>query len=171
MTQNEFAKFAMAMRTMFPKEEKLLPTRESVEMWFELLKDIPYYVASTGLQKWAVTHQWSPSIADIREMAVDVTKGAQKDWGEAWQEVQNAISRFGYYRADEAVESLSPLTRQVVKRLGFEELCTSETPEINRANFRMIYQQVADREKQDAQIPQTLKNLISQTQTKMIEGG
>ena len=34
MTKQEFALFASAMRSYYPKEDKLLPTRESMELWY-----------------------------------------------------------------------------------------------------------------------------------------
>ena len=41
----------------------------------------------------------------------------------------------------------------------------SETPQTERANFRMIYETLAERERKDAQIPQPLKMLIGQMQS------
>lgn len=165
MTENEFAEFAMALRTLYPKET-ILPNDNAMDMWFEMLKDIPYNVASAGLQKWCLTNKWSPAISDIRAFSVEVSQGDISDWSQGWSEVQSAVSRYGMYRPDEALESMSPVTREVVKRLGWTEICTSETPEVNRANFRMIYERESARAKQDAQIPDKVKNLIGEIQAK-----
>ena len=169
MTKGEFAKFTMALKTYYPREN-LLPNEQAMELWFRQLSDIPYQIAEAGLQKWVALNKWSPSIADIREMASSITFGEIPDWGEAWQEVQRAIQRFGFYRADEALASLSPLVRKVVDRMGFTKICISENPEASRANFRMIYEQLTERERKEAQLPEPLKLLITQISTKMIEG-
>ena len=168
MTDKEFATFAMALKTYYPREN-LLPNDKAMELWFRQLQDIPFKVAEIGLQKWVSLNKWSPSIADIREMASTITKGELPDWGDAWQEVQRAIRCYGSYRADEALESLSPLARKATERIGFTNICMSESPEASRANFRMIYESLADREKRDAQIPESVKNMIGQIQNKMIE--
>lgn len=159
MNKKEFATFTMALKTYYPREN-LLPNEQAMELWFSQLQDIPFEVAQAGLQKWVATNKWSPSIADIREMYASITQGELPDWGDAWDEVQRAIRYFGHYREDEAMESLSPLTKKVVRRMGFKNICISENPMNERANFRMIYESLAEKEKKNAQIPAQLKNLI-----------
>ena len=65
MNRKEFALFASALRTYYPRE-KLLPNEQAMELWFNQLQDIPYKVAELTLNKWVATNKWSPSIADIR---------------------------------------------------------------------------------------------------------
>ena len=161
MNKQEFAQFTMALKTYYPREN-LLPNNQAMELWFRQLQDIPYKVAEIGLNKWVATNKWSPSIADIREVCASVSEPDVPDWGDAWEEVINAISRFGMYRADDAVESMTPLTAQAVKRIGFVNICTSENASADRANFRIIYEQLAQRKKEDMQIPQVIKDLIGQ---------
>ena len=169
MNKKEFALFASALRTYYPKE-KLLPNEQAIELWYKQLNDIPYEVAEVTLNKWVATNKWSPSIADIREQAIDVTQGAAKEWGEAWQDVLRAIRYYGSYKELEALESLDETTRKVVKRLGFRNLCFSEDISVERANFRMIYEQQAQRDKQDAQLPPRLKAIIANMPNLIEEG-
>lgn len=163
MNEKEFATFAMALRSYYPRE-KILPSDEAMDLWFMELKDIPFNIAQAGLRKWVSSNKWSPSIAEIREMATSITLGEIPDWGEAWKEVQLAIRRYGRYEAKKGIESLSPLTKQAVERIGFNNLCISENESADRANFRMIYEQLAERKKKDAQMPMTLKMLIAKVQ-------
>lgn len=168
MDKKQFATFAMALKTYYPREN-LLPNNQAMELWFSQLQDIPFEVAQAGLQKWVSLNKWSPTIADIREMASSISHGDMPDWGDAWEEVCRAISRYGSYRPIEAMESLSPLAKRATQRIGFINLCMSENPSADRANFRMIYEQLAEREKKEAQLPDPLKQLITQMQGKMIE--
>lgn len=170
MTKKEFAIFASALRTYYPRE-KLLPNEQAMELWFNQLQDLPYDIATLTLNKWVATNKWSPSIADIREQAAGITHGAPRDWGEAWQEVLNAIRKYGSYQEKEALESMDETTRRVVNRLGFRNICASEEIQVDRANFRMIYEQEIQREKQDAQIPPKLKELITKTVLLLEQGG
>ena len=78
MTKQEFAQFAMALRTYFPKEQ-LLPNTQAMELWYQELADIPFDVAQLTLRKWVSTNKWSPSIAEIRELAATVTDGELPD--------------------------------------------------------------------------------------------
>lgn len=170
MNKKEFAIFASALRTYYPKE-KILPNEQAMELWFNQLQDIPYKVAEVTLNKWVATNKWSPTIADLREQYTNLTQGEAKDWGEAWQSVLSAIHRFGSYRELEALESMDETTRKVVDRLGFHNICVSESIDHDRANFRMIYEQVVQRDKQDAQLPPKLKELMATMPTLLLEGG
>lgn len=163
MDRKEFALIALALQEYYPRD-KLLQTKEAKELWFRQLEDIPYKLAEAGVQKWVSLNKWSPTIADIREMVASVSLGNTPDWGEAWNEVQVAIRRYGSYRIGDALDSLSPLARKTAERMGFRNLCMSENESADRANFRMIYEQLANRQKQDAQLPMSLKMLIAEVQ-------
>lgn len=170
MNKKEFALFASALRTYYPRE-KLLPNEQAMELWFNQLQDIPYKLAELTLNKWVATNKWSPSIADIREQALGITQGAAIDWGEAWQSVLRAISKYGSYQELEALESMDETTRRVVERLGFRNICMSEEIQVDRANFRMIYEQEQERTRQDAQLPPRLKELMASMPLLLGEGG
>lgn len=156
MNQKEFVFFASALKTYYPKDG-LLPNNQAMELWFRQLQDIPYNVAEAALNKWVATNKWSPTIADIREMSTAVANGETPDWGEGWEQVLAAIRKFGMYRIGEAMESLDGITRQCVERLGFENICKSENIISDRAQFRAMYEQLADRDKKNNQISDGLK--------------
>jgi hypothetical protein len=168
MTREEFALFAMAIKTYYPKEN-ILPNEQAMELWFRQIGDIPYKVAETALNKWVALNKWSPAISDIREMSAEIMNGQIPDWGEAWKEVSRAITSFGSYRPQEALESMSPLTREAVERMGFVNICKSENPSAERANFRLIYESLSNRHKQDCMLSPNLKDMISSVSQKMLE--
>ena len=170
MTREQFAKFSMALKTYFPREN-LLPNTQAMELWYNQLGDIPYELAEAGLQKWVATEKWSPTIADIRGMASGIQNGDIPDWGDAWEKVQKAIRRYGSYQPAEALESLPELARIAVKQIGWRNLCFSENEAADRANFRICYERAAERKKADAMIPDRLKNIIGKMQVGMIEKG
>lgn len=160
MTKQEFATLAMAIRTYYPKEQ-ILPNKQAMELWYRELQDIPANVAEAALRKWVATNKWSPSIAELREMAAEVRNGEIPDWGEGWERVLTAIRRFGSYREREALDSLDPMTRTCVQRLGFRNICMSENISYDRANFRMMYESLAEREQTRQQMALPLQEVIS----------
>lgn len=159
MDKKEFSTLAMALRTYYPKEQ-ILPNQQAMELWYRELQDIPYNVAEAGLRKWVATNKWSPTIADFREFSAVIQSGDIPDWGEGWEQVLSAIRKFGSYRQQEAMDSLDEITRTCVERLGFKNICMSENITHDRANFRMIYEQMAERKKKEKQIPLPLKNIM-----------
>ena len=171
MNRKEFALFAAALKTYYPREA-LLPNDQAMELWFRQLEDIPYKVGEIALNKWVATNKWSPSIADLREMSASIQCGDIPDWGEGWKQLREAIRRYGTYEPKKAKAMLDDLTRQTVERLGYIELCMSENPETDRANFRMIYEQLANRKRLEAQTPKALQQLIESMrgEQKLLEG-
>jgi hypothetical protein len=169
--KKEFSIFASALRTYYPRE-KLLPNEQAMELWYNQLKDIPYKVAEASLNKWVATEKWSPSIADIRQTATEMVSTTSYDWGDGWEQVDKAIKKYGMYNEAEALESMDAITRQAVQRLGFKNICTSDNYQADRANFRMIYEKLAEREKKENQVPASLKALINtMPNTNLIGGG
>lgn len=163
MTKQEFATFTAAMKTYFPKES-LFPNQQAMELWYMELQDLPYNVAMMALREYVHTSKWSPSIAEIREIAAGVTNGKTPDWGEGWQAVQKAIRHMGMHREEEAMAAMDEITRDAVKRLGYQNLCLSENVTADRARFKDIYEQIAERRKRDAQLPEALRLAIQEAQ-------
>ena len=161
MTRQEFSILAKSIKTIYPKEN-ILNTQEEFTLWFEMLEDIPYKVASAGLKKWVMLNRWAPSISDMRAMSVESYGQNVNEWEEEWDKVTEAIGKYGYYQSDKALKSLPDLTRTIVKRLGFRNLCMSENISIERANFRDIYNREAEKIKKDNILSNDLKSEIQQ---------
>ena len=160
MNKQEFSKIAMAIKTYYPNQN-LLPNQQAMELWYLQLQDIPYKVCMAVVNKWVALNKWAPTIADIRENAISVFDGDQKDWSEAWQDVLLNIREYGYHRAEDGLEELTGVTRQTVERLGYTRLCHSENIMADRANFRDIYNELSKREAQEKQIPKQLLEHIN----------
>lgn len=163
MDKLEFAKVVNALRGYYPKE-KILPSDEAFNFWYEALKDLDYGATTIAVQSWIAREKWSPSIAEIRNAVADVTLGPVPDWSQAWENLRANIRRFGYYRQGEIMEALDPLTRKVTQRLGLTQIITATDGEyeVNRANFRQIYQAEAERQRREALIPQAHKDAIEE---------
>lgn len=161
MTFDEFKILAKGMKSVYTKEN-FLPDAESIKIWFSLLKDIPYEVLNVAIQKYMMTNKFSPTIADLRELASEVTVGQITDWGDGWEQVLRAISRYGSYNERAALDSMDDITRKCVERLGFREICLSENIAVDRANFRMLYETLANRQKEDGKLSLSIKTRLAQ---------
>lgn len=136
MDKREFAVIMAALKTYYPKEN-LLPNQQAMELWYDMLKDLTAEQLTYSLKKWVALNKWAPSISDLRAGVLP----EQADWSEAWGKVLDAIRYHGITEEQEALEGLDDTTRMVVTRLGFRNLCMSENISVDRANFRMIYEQ------------------------------
>lgn len=169
MTRQEFSILAKSIKTIYPKEN-ILNAPEEFALWFEMLEDIPYKVAAAGLKKWVMLNRWAPSISDMRAMSVESYGQNVNEWEEEWDKVTCAIAKYGYYRTEEALDTLPDLTRTIVKRLGFRNLCMSENISIERANFRDIYNREIEKVKQDNVLSQSLKAEIERLSQSTVLG-
>lgn len=169
MDRKEFSQIAKAIKTYYPSSPGLFPNMAAVELWYTHLQDIPYQVCTLAVNRWVATNKWPPTIADLRESAMEVLSNEIPDWSEAWEEVMKNIQKYGFYRAVEGKEALTGITRQTVERIGYIHLCNSENITADRANFRDIYNSLLAREKKQAVIPAGLQAAIETVKQKSIE--
>lgn len=168
MTRDEFKSFAMALKTYYPREQ-LLPNLQAMELWYQELSDIPNDVAIAALRKYVSTNKFSPTIADIREMAATVMYGEKPQWADGWNQLEKAIRKYGSYNVHAAMESMDDITRETVKRLGYRNLCLSTNQMADRANFRTVFEQLVDRRQKEQQMPFSLSQLIEGIQEKGVD--
>lgn len=169
MTEKEFAILSKGMKAVYTMPS-FLPDDNAMNVWYQLLKDLDYMVAQTAVQKYMLTQKTPPTIADIRELCSTIALGDKPLWSDGWDEVMRAIRRYGSYNEFEALQSMSEVTKQCVKRLGYQNLCRSEDISIDRANFRMIFEQVANREHEKKKIPLGMQQLIAKIQSQNMIG-
>lgn len=169
MTFEEFLILAKAMRAVYG--DKFLSNADALRVWYELLRDLPYDVANAAVQKHMIACRFAPTIAEIREQAFSLSADRPKDSGQAWQEVRSAVRKYGYYRAQEALDTMDPITREAAERFGFQDLCDMDIDEQNvaRAQFRKIYDQIAARKIEAMKLPAHVADRLAQLQQNMIE--
>lgn len=167
MTFEQFKVLVKGMKAVYTSPN-FLPDADSVKIWYELLKDIPYELANIAIQRHMSTNKFPPTVAEIREWAVkSVTEPT--DWASGWEQVRKAISKYGMYRAQEAYNSMDEITQTVVKRLGWKNICESENYMQDRANFRMAYEQEQARQKETAVLTAELNRQINRLQGSAIK--
>ena len=165
-------KCVKVMKSIWTKPE-FLGDEYSVEIWFRYLKDLTYEQLATAINKHTMTSRFPPTIAELREQLVDI-QADKSDWSDGWGEVLTAIRKYGYMNEDDALESMSPMTREVVKRLGWQHICQSEKEGLMalRANFRMAYMQKSKSIKEEMQLPvgfMEKAKALTENNQKMIE--
>lgn len=153
------------LKSNYPNWKMDLSDKSILNFWYDNLKDIPYEVAQIGVRKLLAEEEFYPNIAKIRKACASVTNRPPTDTTEGWGLVQRAIRRYGYMRADEAMESLPEDVRNAVSRMGgFETICESTNPEADRAHFYRSLEQVGERVKKDSVLSIDLRQAIEQHQ-------
>lgn len=162
MTFNEFKVLVKGMKAVYTSPN-FLPDADSVKIWYRLLGDMSYELANIAIQRHVATNKFPPTVAEIRQAAVQ-TMDAPQNWADGWEQFRRAVGKYGYYQQEAALASMDEITRKAVKRLGWKELCTSENIMQDRANFRMIYEQEMQHKKEIAVLPAALQKQIAELQ-------
>lgn len=142
MTREEFLKGILFLTTAYSKEL----SQEQVGIWYSFFESDNYDTFRKAVKKVCVTSRFFPSIAEIKtSMAETDLKQISSD--QAWNDVQKAIAKYGYYRPAEAMESLTTETQAAVRSLGgFQRLCQQENTEWLRKDFCKIYDDMKGRD-------------------------
>lgn len=85
MTEREFAQLAAAMKAAYQRNG-FMADLETVSVWYELLKDIPYNQLAAAVKKYIKCETFPPTIADLRRY---VNIAAGNDWPVAWNKLQS----------------------------------------------------------------------------------
>jgi len=160
MTREEFKIIVTALKSVYPKFG--ITDKLQFDFWFSMLEDIDYKTMQLTVKKYVSEEKWAPTIADLRKSYTETAQPKVLDANSAWGEVQKAIRYNGTYGEEKAYESMSPTTAQVVKNMGYKELCLSENQMADRAHFMKMYEVYKDRQQKQAQLPEGLKEDINQ---------
>lgn len=168
----EFQKFLILVKGMKSTytSPNFLPDEDSIKVWYNLLKDIPYELLNNTIIRWISTERFPPTIADLRKMSYHTANDETPDWAEAWKKIKSAISCYGFYRESDALASMDDLTRQTTERIGWKELCMADidNESTNRAQFRDIYNALVARREHEGVISDRVR-IAMQQQRKAIE--
>ncbi len=164
MKVEEFANLADAIKTYFPRDN-MLPTEESMELWFDMLKDLDYKLAFYGLKKYVSLNKFPPAISDIREYATSIGEPGELNEMEAWSLVREAISNSAYNSVEEFAK-LPPLVQKAVGLPG--QLRTWAIDEnyseaVVSSNFIKTYRVALARHEENKKIPLKVRQLIERT--------
>ena len=169
MEFGEFKLIVKGLKAVYSKDN-FLASDEAIKIWYTMLKDIPYERLNIATQKYILTNKFPPSIAELREMAVNVEQGDEITWDESFDEARRMIRKYGYPRQKEALEEMRPITRQVVERMGYMDMCMCEDIEVERGQYRMAFENQAKRNKEYNQLPERLKEQIAEAQRRLLNG-
>ena len=110
-----------------------------------------------------LTNKFKPTVAELREIYTELVSPTISDWSEGWEQVSKAIGHCGMYQEKAAMESFDEITREVVKRLGFQNIFA------DRARFAEIYQAIKKRKRTEVNVGSALPNLWEMVQNRLAE--
>lgn len=160
MNSNEAKQILAVLTVAYPTlaDDKATPR---VKLWSTMFADEPYNLVLTAVQQYLATDTkgFAPTIGKIKEICNDLVNQSG-DWSDGWGQVKRAIAKYGTWDLSGALSSFDDITAEVVKRLGWDDICASENIEATRAQFRQAYELVSLRNKVNNSLPSQIKNQI-----------
>lgn len=163
MTREETKTILATMATTYPKN--LMPeiTDLTVNVWFQLLQDIPYQKVQAATAAWLASNRYPPTIADIREMVLVKSLESSMDTAEeAWGKVQIAVRRYGWTEEERAKEALGEMIWKTVGSFGWKYWCQMpiEDESTYFAQFRNAFNVAKKRGAETVQIPAQIREKL-----------
>lgn len=134
-SKQEIIKALTVLAAAYPRFE--LP-QATVEIYTRLLVDLDFDTLKAATLHCATVHKFFPTVAEIRAAAVELQTMAEgiPSESEAWGEVVKQIQAVGSYGKPKFSH---PLIEDVVRQLGWINLCMSENQTADRARFMDAY--------------------------------
>lgn len=144
-------------------------SKESSEVYFDLLGDLPVDILKTSVKRVALEHKWAsfPSVAELREAAALTQRQVVTDispaeaWQRAWA-VARLIDLDIPGSAERHLAKLPPLVLAAVQAFGLPALCYGKEPVgVVRGQFLKIYEQLLAGAQREALLPKSVRKSIA----------
>lgn len=151
MTKSEVVKVFMAIAKLFPRDNAFKNAdKDMVEMWHEMLEDIPFDNAIAAIKATVSTSPFPPSIAEIRDYATRLNGPRRMTAEEAWGHACDVMRNYG--------------TRVVLKEGATEKPPEYTDVTVERHVYRCVAPQQNNRQYEaerhcDPEVWRLLKNL------------
>lgn len=173
MTREETKKIIRIISASYPNFNPP-DLSEMVDVWNLMLEDFTYQQVSMALKSYILsdTKGFAPSIGQLVDKVMFITKPAIENEMEAWALVSKALRR-GYYYAEEEFEKLPPLVQKAVGSASnirnWAQTDYKSIENVIQSNFIRSYVNVCNREKEYIKLPNEIKTLIESTADKVMK--
>ena len=172
MKYSDVVKMFAVIASAYPSEKAFSEAKEeTVELWADMLSDIPNDVIAAALKAHIASSKFPPTIAEIRKWGLTLTKPERMTEHEAWALVRKAISS---YESKAKFDALPPLLQEIVgahsQLRDWALLDVSELPVI-ASNFMRSYRAKVQYQRERESIPAAVRELIQAASVGMLPEG
>lgn len=176
MTRDETIKILMVVQAAYPNYKPQDKT-VAVNVWTEMLADIPYEQVSTAVKAYIQSDKsgFAPSIGDIREKVHNIfAEEDELNETAAWSLVLKAIRRSTYYSDEEFAKLPEVVQRAVSSPRQLREWATLEdvdgkTLTVIQSNFQRTFRTEQQRERERHKLSPDVLRLMHHLNNPQIE--
>lgn len=152
MSRDEFAAVCERVALWWPQRQW---SDASAAAYFRDLADLPGTQVQTACEAlYRTGREWPPNGAQVRNQVLEL-RADTPGFGEVWDRLLRAASRFGWRREDEAIawlEDWCSLAGRLAAILPFREFCLTEELEVFHGQARRSWDQLTARAVRDGQV-------------------
>ena len=173
MERDEFKILVKSMKAVYA-QPTFLPDQDAFNVWYALLKDLPYELASMAVQKHMLTEKFPPTIADLRAKANEVVERPAEEMSEleAWALVRKAIGNSGYHSEEEFSKLPEVCQIAVGSPANLREWAMMDSDQVatvEQSHFIRNYRAAAKRITEDRKLPPAFRERIAEHRRKHAE--
>lgn len=172
MTIQETRKALLMLTTLY-QSFKLDPSETdfAISVWHNMLGEFNFPDVAVAIKKLALESPYPPTVHEIVKRISELHLANIPNEAEAYGEVLRAVRVYGMYKEEEALASLTPLTRKVTEQIGFKDICQTQNIDTIRAQFRMAYQTQAEEIKKNNLLPDKFRKELEKGKEKLLGEG
>lgn len=156
----DFRTIIRGLQAAFPRDN-FIPNEYTFNLWYTTLQDIPYPSLLKASQNYIMTNRFPPTIADLRQLAYDMSVKPDVLASQAWNQLLRAL-RMSYAPDSRDVwEQLPEITKQCVggyatfRAWGNTELSALES--VQRPMFVKRYEEIQYRTRREDAVPEAIR--------------
>lgn len=175
MTREQFKVLVKAMKAVYTNPG-FIPDQDAFDVWYSMLKDLDYAIASRAVQMHLQMEESPPTVAGIRKQSVKLKADETDDLNEtaAWSLVLKAIRRSAYYSEEEFAKLPPVVQRAVSGPRQLREWATLEdvdgkTLTVIQSNFQRTFRAEQQRERERSKLSPDVLKLMKPLNNPQIE--
>jgi hypothetical protein len=144
MTENEFSFCYSYLCEAYNKDIN----ENQMLIWYDFFRDYDVNTFKQAVIQAINENKYFPSIAEVKNCIVKQNNpqiNLKAD--EEWEKVREVARSIGRYEEERALSMLEPITRNIVRRIGYQDICNAD--EYSRNNLRNAFIRAFDSEKED----------------------
>ena len=169
MTEQETIKIVTLIVMSYPSSEKFkdeTSLKGMVAVWKTIFKDDNAQLVEMAVQKHISVNKWPPSIAEIREQMVNLTRPDIVPPDVAWSAVSDLLYAYGEFSSPNLYSVLPELVARTVETIGWSKLYSlhcnrygRNADGMDRVAFMDLYKPAYEREREQAMLPERIRNV------------
>lgn len=163
MTRADAAKLVAIIVTAYPNFDKFKDAQavaSTVDLWATMFDSDDARIVGLAVKKHIATNKWPPSVAELREIMLEIQRPELIPPDQAWAAVSDYMHTAGSWAGEHLDQALPPLVARAVEVIGCHNLYEmnrgsygDSKPGMARVAFMQQYTAMYDREKARAMTP------------------